>query len=197
VRNKTNNDQPPTTPKGGKRREDRDITCRDCSQPFVFTARAQALHAEQDWIDPVRCQPCRKAARERVAAAKEGGRRPATATATAGERPRSPNPSPRSRADRAKSTPRQDRRAAAADAAAAKALQADNGDWTSDADDWASASASEQRLEATQMMRTAALSGDRISLKAAIAYAEASPIKESLRQDLDMARAKLLKMGGI
>ena len=188
VRSKTSNDHP----KGGKQRgkNDRDITCRDCSEPFVFTARAQALHAEHDWDDPIRCQLCRKATRERVAAAKEG--RPATA----GERPRSPGQSPRSRADRAKSTPRQDRKAATADAAAARALQADNDDWSSAADDWASASASEQRLEATQMMRTAALSGDRVSLKAAIAYAEASPIKESLRQDLDMARAKMLKMVG-
>ena len=53
----------------------------------------------------------------------------------------------------------------------------------------------EQRLEATQMMRTAALSGDKVSLKAAIAWAEASPIKKSLEGDLAMARMKLQKMG--
>ena len=58
-----------------------------------------------------------------------------------------------------------------------------------------SASTAEQRLEATQMMRTAALSGDRVSLKAAIAWAEHSPIKAHLQQDLAMAKAKLLRMG--
>ena len=58
-----------------------------------------------------------------------------------------------------------------------------------------SAAGHEQRLEATQMMRTAALSGDKVSLKAAIAWAEASPIKPSLEADLAMARMKLQKMG--
>ena len=58
---------------------DRDITCRDCSEPFVFTVQAQAHHAAQEWIDPVRCQACKKATRERVAAHKEGW------TTTAGE----------------------------------------------------------------------------------------------------------------
>ena len=56
--------------------EDRDIDCRDCSKPFAFTARAQALHAEQGYGDPVRCQACRKTKRERneadVAAGKAG-----------------------------------------------------------------------------------------------------------------------------
>ena len=44
---------------------DRELTCRDCSASFLFTARAQALHAEQGFGDPVRCQKCRKAKRER------------------------------------------------------------------------------------------------------------------------------------
>jgi hypothetical protein len=58
-----------------------------------------------------------------------------------------------------------------------------------------SAADHEQRLEATQMMRTAALSGDKVSLKAAIAWAEASPIKKSLEGDLAIAALKLQKMG--
>jgi hypothetical protein len=45
--------------------EDREISCKDCSSSFTFTARAQALHAEQGYGDPVRCQNCRKAKRER------------------------------------------------------------------------------------------------------------------------------------
>lgn len=57
------------------------------------------------------------------------------------------------------------------------------------------AASHEQRLEATQMMRTAALSGDKVRLKAAIAWAEASPIKQTLEEDLAMARVKLQKMG--
>eukprot|EP01044_Picomonas_judraskeda_P003456 COSAG03_NODE_284_length_9420_cov_67.122090_6_plen_395_part_00 len=44
---------------------DREITCKDCSASFTFTARAQALHHEQGYGDPVRCQPCRKSKRER------------------------------------------------------------------------------------------------------------------------------------
>ena len=58
-----------------------------------------------------------------------------------------------------------------------------------------SAADHEQRLEATQMMRTAALSGDKVSLKAAIAWAEASPIRKSLEGDLAIAALKLQKMG--
>ena len=45
------------------------------------------------------------------------------------------------------------------------------------------------------MMRTAALSGDKVSLKAAIAWAEASPIRKSLEGDLAIAALKLQKMG--
>ena len=48
---------------------DRELTCKDCSASFTFTARAQALHQEQGYGDPTRCQPCRKAKRERNEAA--------------------------------------------------------------------------------------------------------------------------------
>jgi RNA recognition motif-containing protein len=139
----------------------------------------------------------------------------AKSTAQPASTPRSKSPAPATSAaarSRAKSTPRQQRQqrqqhqreqrevasgvtemanrvsshvSARADAAADRAQAMGNG----------GASAAEQRLEATQMMRTAALSGDRVSLKAAIAYAEASPIKQSLQEDLMMARVKLQKMG--
>ena len=106
------------------------------------------------------------------------------------------------RSTRAKSTPRERREAGKARAAAAVAdLVGKVSAHSSERADQAavsaggSASTAEQRLEATQMMRTAALSGDRVSLKAAIAWAEHSPIKAHLQQDLAMAKAKLLRMG--
>ena len=63
--------QPPVLDEQEGEGGDRDITCRDCVEPFVFTVQAQAHHASKEWIDPVRCQECKKATRERVAAHEE------------------------------------------------------------------------------------------------------------------------------
>ena len=42
--------------------EDRNITCVDCGQEFVFTASEQAFYAEKGFTDaPKRCKACRQA----------------------------------------------------------------------------------------------------------------------------------------
>ena len=42
--------------------EDRNITCADCGQEFVFTASEQAFYAEKGFTDaPKRCKSCRQA----------------------------------------------------------------------------------------------------------------------------------------
>ncbi len=42
--------------------EDRNITCADCGQEFVFTASEQAFYAEKGFTDaPKRCKGCRQA----------------------------------------------------------------------------------------------------------------------------------------
>ena len=42
--------------------EDRNITCADCGQEFVFTASEQAVYAEKGFTDaPKRCKACRQA----------------------------------------------------------------------------------------------------------------------------------------
>jgi CxxC-x17-CxxC domain-containing protein len=38
---------------------DRTITCRDCGQPFVFTAGEQAFYQERGFSEPQRCPACR------------------------------------------------------------------------------------------------------------------------------------------
>ncbi|MER3484783.1 MAG: zinc-binding protein [Chloroflexota bacterium] len=38
---------------------DRTLTCRDCGQPFVFTAGEQAFYQERGFSDPQRCPTCR------------------------------------------------------------------------------------------------------------------------------------------
>jgi DNA-directed RNA polymerase subunit RPC12/RpoP len=41
---------------------DRNITCKDCGQEFVFTEGEQAFYKEKGFEnDPVRCPSCRKA----------------------------------------------------------------------------------------------------------------------------------------
>ena len=41
--------------------EDRNITCADCGQEFVFTASEQAFYAEKGFTDaPKRCKTCRQ-----------------------------------------------------------------------------------------------------------------------------------------
>ncbi len=140
------------------------------------------------------------------------GQRMVASPHTGSSKPRSTSPksSGRPSGRRAKSTPRQRRQQREANGTSSvgretKIQVSTNGSSrpgvTGESQAWAvgngssSAAGHEQRLEATQMMRTAALSGDKVSLKAAIAWAEASPIKPSLEADLAMARMKLQKMG--
>lgn len=41
---------------------DKTLTCKDCSQEFVFTEGEQAFYQEKGFEnDPVRCPDCRKA----------------------------------------------------------------------------------------------------------------------------------------
>ncbi len=40
-------------------REDRKITCKECKQPFIFTAGEQAFYEEKQLHDPLRCKDCR------------------------------------------------------------------------------------------------------------------------------------------
>ena len=38
---------------------DRTLTCRDCGQPFTFTAGEQAFYQERGFSEPTRCKACR------------------------------------------------------------------------------------------------------------------------------------------
>ena len=40
---------------------DRDLTCVDCGQSFVFTARDQEFYAQRSFSEPRRCPSCRAA----------------------------------------------------------------------------------------------------------------------------------------
>lgn len=55
---------------------DKSITCRDCGQPFVFSASEQTFFAERGFTDPVRCLACRRALKARKAEATGGAPRP-------------------------------------------------------------------------------------------------------------------------
>ena len=39
--------------------EDKEITCKDCNQSFVFTAGEQDFFQERGFSEPIRCKPCR------------------------------------------------------------------------------------------------------------------------------------------
>lgn len=40
--------------------EDKTLTCKDCGEEFVFTAREQEFYAEKGFEnEPLRCKPCR------------------------------------------------------------------------------------------------------------------------------------------
>ena len=44
---------------------DKTITCRDCSQEFVFTTGEQEFYKEKGFDnEPTRCQDCRRAKKE-------------------------------------------------------------------------------------------------------------------------------------
>jgi CxxC-x17-CxxC domain-containing protein len=42
---------------------DLEITCSECSTPFVFTEREQEYYRERNLTHPKRCKPCRDARR--------------------------------------------------------------------------------------------------------------------------------------
>lgn len=50
---------------------DKQINCRDCKQPFVFTEGEQAFFEQRGFQPPKRCKACNKAKKEREA---EGNR---------------------------------------------------------------------------------------------------------------------------
>lgn len=39
--------------------EDKELTCADCNDTFVFTAGEQKFYASKNFSRPRRCQPCR------------------------------------------------------------------------------------------------------------------------------------------
>lgn len=55
--------------------QDRSLTCRDCREPFAFTAGEQAFFASKGLTnDPQRCPSCRAAARRNRSSAPDAGR---------------------------------------------------------------------------------------------------------------------------
>lgn len=52
---------------------DKTITCRDCGQPFTFTAGEQAFYQERGFSEPQRCTECRAARKTQRAADGFGG----------------------------------------------------------------------------------------------------------------------------
>jgi CxxC-x17-CxxC domain-containing protein len=51
---------------------DKTLTCRDCGQPFTFTAGEQAFYQERGFSEPQRCPSCR-AARKAQRSSDSGG----------------------------------------------------------------------------------------------------------------------------
>jgi CxxC-x17-CxxC domain-containing protein len=47
---------------------DKSITCRECGQPFTFTAGEQAFYQERGYTEPQRCASCRAARKAQQAA---------------------------------------------------------------------------------------------------------------------------------
>ncbi|MCL5102929.1 MAG: zinc-ribbon domain-containing protein [Armatimonadetes bacterium] len=39
--------------------QDKEITCKDCGQKFVFTAGEQEFFQSRGFSEPIRCKPCR------------------------------------------------------------------------------------------------------------------------------------------
>jgi len=51
---------------------DKNLTCADCGQEFVFTASEQDFYAQRGFTEPRRCPPCR-ASRKAARNAESGG----------------------------------------------------------------------------------------------------------------------------
>ena len=44
--------------------KDRQLTCKDCQKPFVFTIGEQKYYAQMEYHSPSRCPNCRKKRRQ-------------------------------------------------------------------------------------------------------------------------------------
>ena len=65
---------------------DKNLTCADCGQEFVFTASEQDFYAQRGFTEPRRCPSCR-ASRKAARDAEGGGSSSAAATAPAAATP--------------------------------------------------------------------------------------------------------------
>jgi len=52
---------------------DLEITCSECSAPFMFTEREQEYYRERNLTHPKRCKPCRDARRANFGGSKQQG----------------------------------------------------------------------------------------------------------------------------
>lgn len=43
---------------------DKNLTCKDCGQGFVFAEKDQAFFQKQGYQEPKRCKPCREAKKQ-------------------------------------------------------------------------------------------------------------------------------------
>src|SRR5437016_3250708 len=54
--------------------QDRDMTCRDCGQPFIWTAGEQDFYAQRGFTnEPSRCPDCRRARKAQQGGGGGGG----------------------------------------------------------------------------------------------------------------------------
>ncbi len=84
--------------------EDKNLTCRDCANTFVFTAGEQAFFTEKGLSDPIRCPDCRRLRKQQRALESPSGTGGGIGTTfpprstdsrPSGGAPRSDSPSPR------------------------------------------------------------------------------------------------------
>jgi hypothetical protein len=52
--------------------KDREVTCAECGDEFVWSARDQEFYAEKGYQAPSRCKPCKQAIR--LGLQKKGGK---------------------------------------------------------------------------------------------------------------------------
>ena len=51
--------------------EDKEIKCRDCGTPFIWTAGEQSFFARVGYVQPRRCQACRIELKRNIRRAEE------------------------------------------------------------------------------------------------------------------------------
>lgn len=54
--------------------EDREITCKDCGNSFIFTAGEQEFFQQKGFSEPIRCKPCRDVRKAQKSDDRGGGR---------------------------------------------------------------------------------------------------------------------------